>query len=73
MRSGLVIVQLPVINDFLGMKNIAEPVFIQAFIPQAVVEALNKSVLRWLTLDKQHLHTMLKSLLNKRAADKFWP
>lgn len=33
--------------------------FIQAFIPKATVETLNKSVKRWLTrLDKFELHTM---------------
>lgn len=54
------------------MKNIAEPVFIQAFIPKATVETLNKSVLRWLTwLDKSQLHTMLKGSLIERAAGKF--
>ncbi len=36
----------PVINDFSGMKNIAEPVFIQALISKATGETLNKSVLR---------------------------
>lgn len=72
MRSGLVIVLPPVINDFPGMKNIAEPVFIQALIPKATVETLNKSVLRWLTwLDKSQLHTMLKGPLIERAAGKF--
>jgi hypothetical protein len=38
---GLVVVLPPVVNDFPGMKNIAEPVFIQAFIPKASVETLN--------------------------------
>ncbi|KJH55459.1 hypothetical protein UF13_19975 [Pantoea agglomerans] len=37
MRSGLVIVLPPVINNFPGMKNIAEPVLIQTFIPKAAV------------------------------------
>ena len=54
------------------MKNIAEPVFIQAFIPKATVKTLNKSVLGRLTwLDKPQLHTMLKGLLIERAAGKF--
>ncbi|KTR87962.1 hypothetical protein SA5R_22000 [Pantoea dispersa] len=53
------------------MKNIAEPVFIQAFIPNATVETLNKSVLRWLTwLNKSLLHTMLKGPLIECAAGK---
>ncbi len=54
------------------MKNIAEPVFIQAFIPKATVKALYKSVLRWLTwLDKAQLCTMLKDPLFERVAGKF--
>ena len=54
------------------MKNIAEPVFIQVFIPKATVETLNKSVLRWLTwLDKPLLHTMFKGPLIERVAGKF--
>lgn len=54
------------------MRNIAEPVFIQAFIPKATVKALYKSVMRWLTwLDKPQLHTMLKDPLFERAAGKF--
>lgn len=70
MRSELVIVLPPVINDFPGMKNIAEPVFIQAFTLKATVETLNKSVLRWLTwLDKSQF--MLKGPLIERAAGKF--
>lgn len=53
------------------MKNIAEPVFIQAFIPKATVETLNKSVLRWLTwLNKSQLHTMRKGPLIECAAGK---
>ncbi len=43
MGSELVIVLLPVINDFPGMKNIAEPEFMQAFIPKATVETLNNT------------------------------
>jgi len=47
MRFPLVVVLTPVIN-YMGMKNIAEPVLIQAFIPKAAVEAFNESVLSWL-------------------------
>lgn len=54
------------------MKNIAGPVFIQAFTLKATVETLNKSVLRWLSwLDKSQFHTMLKGPLFERAAGKF--
>ncbi len=71
MGSGLVIVLPTVITDFPGMKNIAEPVFIQAFIPKETVETLNKSVLGWLTwLDKSQLNTMLKGPVIERAAGK---
>jgi len=53
------------------MKNFAEPVFVQAFIPKATVETLNKSVLRWLTwLNKSQLHTLLKGPLIGCAAGK---
>lgn len=54
------------------MKNIAEPVLIQTFIPKAAIETLNKSILRWLTrLDKSQLYAMLKSPLFECAAGKF--
>jgi hypothetical protein len=72
MWSTLVIILPPVINDFPGMKNIAERVLIQAFIPKAAVETLNKSVLCWLTqLDKSQFYAMLKSPLIECAAGKF--
>jgi hypothetical protein len=32
---------------FPGVKNIAEPVLVQAFIAKVSVKTLNKSVLRW--------------------------
>ena len=35
MRSVLIIILSPVINDFPSMKNISEPVLIQAFILEA--------------------------------------
>jgi len=47
MWTALVIILPPVINDLPGVKNIAKPVLIQAFIAKATVETLNKSVLRW--------------------------
>ena len=53
MGTALVVILPPVINRFPGMKNIAEPVFIQTLIAKASVKTLNNSVLRWLTwLDK---------------------
>ncbi len=71
MRSGLVIVLPPVIINFPGVNDIAEPVLIQTFIEKSSVKALNKSVLRWLTwLDKSQLHTMLKGSLIEGAAGK---
>jgi hypothetical protein len=48
MWTTLVIILPPVINDFPGMNDIAEPVLIQTFIAKSSVKALNKSVLRWL-------------------------
>jgi hypothetical protein len=48
MWTALVIILPPVINDFPGMNDIAEPVLIQTFIAKSSVKALNKSVLRWL-------------------------
>lgn len=72
MWTALVIILPPVINRFPGMKNIAEPVFLQTLIAKASVKTLNKSVLRWLTwLDKPSFHTMLKGPLFERAAGKF--
>lgn len=41
----LVIILLPVVNDFPGLKDIAEPVFIHAFIAKLSVKTLNKAVL----------------------------
>ena len=68
MWTALVIIQPPVINDFPYVNDIAEQVFIQAFIPKATVEIPNKSVLR---LDKSQLHIMRKSPLIERAAGKY--
>jgi hypothetical protein len=48
MWAALVIILPPVINNFPGMNDIAEPVLIQTFIAKSSVKALNKSVLRWL-------------------------
>jgi hypothetical protein len=54
------------------MKNIAEPVILQTFIPKAFVKTLNEPVLSWLaSLDKSQFYAMLKSPLIERAAGKF--
>lgn len=74
MRTALVIILSPVINDFPGVNNIAEPVLIEAFIAKASVKTLNKSVLgRLARLDKSQLHAMLKGPLILCAAGKFRP
>ena len=53
------------------MTDVAEPVFIQAFIAKASVKTLNKSVLcRLAGLDKSQCHSMLKGPLIERAAGK---
>ena len=71
MWTALVIIQPPVINDCPGVNNIAEPVFIQAFIAKTSVKTLNKSVLRRLAgLDKPQLYAMLISPLVKCSAGK---
>jgi hypothetical protein len=44
MSSAPVIVLRPAIDDFTGIKSIAEPVLIQEFIAEAAVKALCKSV-----------------------------
>lgn len=44
----LIIILPPVINDFPGVNDTAEPVLIQTFIPKLSVKALNNFVLRWL-------------------------
>ena len=69
MWTTLVIILPPVINDFPGVNDIAEPVLIQTFIAKSSVKTLNKSVLRRLAgLDKSQLHSMLKGPLIERAA-----
>jgi hypothetical protein len=71
MGSGLIIVLPPVINDFPGMKNIAETVLILAFIPKATVQTLNKSVLcRFTGLNKPQRHAMLKGPLVRGSTGK---
>jgi hypothetical protein len=45
MRYVLVIALPQVIDDFQGMKNIAEPVLIKACIPKAAFKTLNRSIL----------------------------
>lgn len=72
MGKALVKILPPVINHFPGMKNIAEPVFIQTLIAKASVLILDKSVLRWLTwLNKPSFSTMLKGPLSECPAGKF--
>jgi hypothetical protein len=56
MRGALVIILMPYTDGFPGMADVAEPVFIQAFIAKAAVKTLNKSALRRLAgLDKPQL------------------
>ncbi len=53
MRSHLVIVNPPVLDDLLSFGDIAEPMFIQAFISELSVEAFDTPVLLGLSrLDK---------------------
>ena len=74
MWTALVIILPPVINRFHGVNNIAEPVLIQAFIANASVKTINKSVLgRLARLDKPQLHAMFKGPLIKCAAGKLRP
>jgi len=64
-----VIILTPFADGFPGMIDVAEPVFIQAFIAKASVKTLNKSVLCRLDgQDKSQLHSMLKGPLIERAA-----
>jgi hypothetical protein len=64
MRGALVIILMPYTDGFPGMADVAEPVFIQAFIAKAAVKTLNKSALRRLAgLDKPQLQAMLISPL----------
>lgn len=56
------------------MTDIAEPVFIQAFITKESIETLNKSILcRLARLDKTQFHAMLISPLVKRSTGKLRP
>jgi hypothetical protein len=41
---AFVIVPLPVINDYLGVNDVAEPVLIQTFITKTSVKAINMRV-----------------------------
>ena len=69
MWTALDIILPPVINCFPGMKNIAEPVLVQALITESSVKTLTKSVLSWLArLDKTQFHAMLKGPLIQCAA-----
>lgn len=49
MWMTLVIILPPVVNDFPGVNDIAEPVLIQTFNAKSSLKAPNKSVLRWFT------------------------
>lgn len=63
---------MPIVHNFPSVNNIAEPVIIQAFIPKAAIETLNKFVLcRLIWLGKPQLHSMLKGQLIERAVGKF--
>jgi len=67
-----VLILMPFTDGFVGMIDVAEPVFIQAFIAKAFIKTLNKSVLyRLAGLDKPQLHAMLKGPLIERASGKF--
>ena len=74
MWTTLVIILPPVINDFPGVNDIAEPVLIQTFIAKPSVKTLNKSVLcRLAGLDKTQLHAMLKGPLIQCTAGELRP
>ncbi len=70
-RPTLVVILTPFTDDFPSMTDIAEPVFIQAFIAKASVKTLNKSVLcRLAGLNKPHLHAIIKGPLVKCSTGK---
>lgn len=70
-RAALVVILTPFTDDLPSMADVAEPVFIQAFIAKASGKTLNKSVLRRLAgLNKPHLHEMLKGPLVKCSTGK---
>lgn len=73
-RAALVIILTPFTDDFHSVNEIAEPVLIQTFKAKSSVQALNKSVLRWLSrLDYAQFNTMLKGLLLQCAAGELRP
>ena len=45
MRAGVIVVVAPCRNQMAGMAQCREQVFVEAFIPQASVEALHEAVL----------------------------
>ena len=47
MWTTLALILPPVINRFPGVNDIAEPVLIEALIPESSVKTFNKSVLCW--------------------------
>lgn len=69
----LVILQPPVVNNFSGMNNIAEPVVIQTLISKSTIKDIDKHVLFLLArLRKLKLYAVLKGPLVLCPAGKLW-
>ena len=45
-RAHLVIVPAPFLDDPSGLSQAAKPVFVQTFVPELAVEALDEGILR---------------------------
>src|SRR5690554_1841218 len=69
MGPVFVIVSSPVTNDFPGMGQIPEPVFVQALVSEAPIEAFDKAILSGLPrLDQLQFHPVVISPLVQRLA-----
>lgn len=73
-RPMLVVVSAPSGDQDTSLRQARKPMVIQAFIPEATVEALDEGVLRGFAgLDQLQLNTMLAGPLVQCLAGKFWP
>ena len=74
MRPILVVVSAPGGNQNTSLRQTRKPVVVQAFIPEAPIEALDECVLGGLPgLYQLELHAMLAGPLIQRLAGKFRP
>ena len=71
-RAFGIVIDPPVFNDLLRFADAGKPMLVQAFLPEAAVEAFNVGVLRWLAgFDEIELNAMIVSPSVKRTAPEF--